>query len=116
VPSTSFFQSSIFGAPIRLEPTTHIVVCRYWSSAPHADLMMVRSHVSQYNQKKLKKKITLIFFLRLCIGTPVYFSGMTGRGRAVILKYNVSKSCDHKLLLFFFYWDIGNSNAQWFEP
>jgi hypothetical protein len=40
MPSTSLFQSSIFGAPTRLEPTTHKVVCRYWSSAPHVDLMI----------------------------------------------------------------------------
>jgi hypothetical protein len=45
-----FFQSSIFGAATRLEPTTHRVVLRYWSSAPHADLRMVRSHIGHYNQ------------------------------------------------------------------
>jgi hypothetical protein len=50
MPSTSIFQSSIFGAPTRLEPTTHRVVRRYWSSAPHADLRMVRSHIGHYNQ------------------------------------------------------------------
>jgi hypothetical protein len=50
MPSTSIFQSSIFGAPTRLEPTTHRVARRYWSSAPHADLRMVRSHIGHYNQ------------------------------------------------------------------
>jgi hypothetical protein len=45
MPRTSIFQNSIFWAPTRLEPTTHRVVCRYWSSAPHADLRMVRSHI-----------------------------------------------------------------------
>jgi hypothetical protein len=40
LPSKSgFFQTSIFGAPTRLELTTH------------ADLMMVISHVGQYNQR-----------------------------------------------------------------
>jgi hypothetical protein len=35
------FQRSILGAPTGIEPTTHRVVRRYWSSAPHADLKMV---------------------------------------------------------------------------
>jgi hypothetical protein len=46
----TIFQSSIFGAPSRLEPTTHRVVRQYWSIAPHADLKMVRSHIGHYNQ------------------------------------------------------------------
>jgi hypothetical protein len=50
MPSTSIFQSIIFGAPTRLEPRTHRVVRRYWSSAPHADLRMIRSHIGHYNQ------------------------------------------------------------------
>jgi hypothetical protein len=45
MPSTSIFQSSIFGAPTRLKPTTHRVVRQYWSSAPHANLRMVSSNV-----------------------------------------------------------------------
>jgi hypothetical protein len=30
------------------------------------------------------------------IGTPITFGGMTARGQAVILKCNLSKSCNHK--------------------
>jgi hypothetical protein len=46
--------------------------------------------------KKVSKKLFYInFFFSSCvIGTPE--SGITVRGRAVILKLNVSKSCDHK--------------------
>jgi hypothetical protein len=44
-----------------------------------------------------KKLFNINFVFSGCvIGTPVYFGGMTGRGRAVILKFNFSKSCDHK--------------------
>jgi hypothetical protein len=49
------------------------------------------------------KKILLyvkIIFSGLVIGTPVHFGGMTGRGRAIILKFNFSKSCDHKKRFF----------------
>jgi hypothetical protein len=46
--------------------------------------------------KKSKKPFYINFLLGCVIGTPVYFGGMTGRGRAVILKYNLSKSWDYK--------------------
>jgi hypothetical protein len=47
---------------------------------------------------KIKKKLLYInfFFSSWVIGTPVHFSGMTVRGQAVILKLNLSKSCDQK--------------------
>jgi hypothetical protein len=50
MPSTSIFQSSIFGAPTRLEPTTHRVARRYWSSAHHADLRS--THVMKGEQRE----------------------------------------------------------------
>jgi hypothetical protein len=51
---------------------------------------------------KIKKQLLYIkiIFSDWVIGTPVHFGGMTDRGRAVILKFNFSKSCDHKKSCF----------------
>jgi hypothetical protein len=45
------------------------------------------------------------------MGTRVNFGGMTGRGRAVIFKFNFSKSCDHKKS-FLLRHGVRNSNVH----
>jgi hypothetical protein len=46
------------------------------------------------------------------IGTPVNFNGMTVRRRAVILKLNLSNSCDHKKSFFLLGHSVRNSNVH----
>jgi hypothetical protein len=53
-----------------------------------------------------------IIFLGCVIGTPVHFGGMIGRGQAIILKFNVFKSCVHKKSFFLLGHSVRNSNVH----
>jgi hypothetical protein len=63
---------------------------------------------------KIKKKLLYIkiIFLGWVIGTPLHFGGMTVRGQAVILKFNVLKSCDPKKSVFLLGHSVRNSNVH----
>jgi hypothetical protein len=62
-------------------------------------------YVVNKNQSAQKIKKTLFYVKIIFSGCEaVTPGGMTVRGRAVILKFNFSKSCDHKKSVF--YWDI----------